>query len=773
MKFKLIKAAFLFIALSATSSFIAAQGKLEGYVKDKTERKPLTGVHISVGKVVVTTDNKGFFQVENLTEGKHKVIASSVGYAKQQQEVSITNGRVTSLEIILDEDNLYLDEVVISASRTESRISDIPGRVELISPEKISFSPAQTVDELLTLLPGVQNSRSFGLFSHKATVTMRGLSGNEQARTLVLLNGIPVNKADGGSVNWNLISSGEIDRIEVVKGPGSALYGGNAMGGIINIVTKKPTSAVEANVTADYGTYNTRGVKGKFAGNLQNGFYWTANGLYRASDGYITQSLADQLANPYTVKSTFEEKVVNVGAGYRKGEKFNADVDFTLFDDMRGTGELVYQPLGNTTDHDTYQIRSAFSGKVGELKWNASVFYLEEHYKKVNEWYKDDYTWYDVLSVRSDYGLLTGANYSVKNHSLTAGFDIRNGAVDASDIYYTSTDKVDNRGKMNFYGVYLQDEVSLLNERLKLVAGLRYDLANFYDGAFVIHSPSAETNYLDQYQFSDNDDVTWGAVSPRLSVQFKPDETFRFYAGYGRGFRPSVLDDLCRSGRVRGGLKVANPNLKPEYLDNFELGIDYKPMVWLKTSASAYYSKGTDFLYYVSTGDSIDMGFGPRPIMIRSNISDVDIMGLEIDFSASPVRFLTFYGNWAFVSSKITGYTPISAEVSGNLEGKYLTDIPMFSFTIGAMMKSKIVNAGINCRYTDKMYVNDQNVYDEIVLSDRYPATFTVDLKLSREFFKYGTVSLNIQNILDEKIYESKGAVGPGRFIVLELGVKI
>lgn len=759
-----------FLGLTGFSSF--SQGRIEGVVKDLQNGNGISGAHVTVGLIVKATNALGVFQFESIPEGRYSMIVSALGYATQTLSVEVKKGEAVQLNVVLVEDAFYLNEVVVSATRTESRISDIPGRVEVITPEKLALSPAQTIDEVLMLLPGIQNSRSFGLFSHKATISMRGVSGKEQARTLVLLNGIPVNKADGGSVNWNLISTGEIERIEVVKGPGSALYGGNAMAGIVNVVTKRPHKAFEANLSADYGTYNTRGFKTKLGGKAPNGFYWNANGAYRKSDGYITQSLADQQANPFIVNSTFDEKVVSIGGGYTKSSAFRADIDFAYYDDMRGTGEMVFQPYGNTTDHDTYQFRSVFSGTHGLVKWNASIFYLQEHYKRVSEWYKDDYTWYDVLSIRSDYGLLTGATYSLGIHTLTGGFDVRNGSVDASDIYYTSTDKVDNSGKMDFYGVYLQDEISLLNQKVKVVGGIRYDFASFYNGAFIIHQPSAETNFMNGYQFENLPEASWGAFSPRLSIQFKPTEEFRVYLGYGRGFRPSVLDDLCRSGRVRGGFKVANPNLKPEYLSNYEIGVDHKPLPWLKVSASGFHSKGTDFLYYVSTGQSIDMGFGPRPIMVRSNISEVEIWGFETDFSASPLRNLNIFGNYAFASSRITGYKPISATDTNDLTGKYLTDVPMHSFALGAILQYSIFNGGITGRYTGEMFVNDQNSYDDIVLSDTYPAVFTIDLKISTKVLKFGFISISVQNILDKKIYESRGAVGPGRFIVFEIGAK-
>ncbi|HNS30219.1 MAG TPA: TonB-dependent receptor [Tenuifilaceae bacterium] len=769
---RLIKTAFLTATIGAFCIAALAQGKVEVVVIEKLSGNPIVGAHVTLGKSVMVTNDRGELILENLTNGSYKLTVSAVGFVSQVVSITISDTKTQRVEIPLEEDKIYLDEVIIAATRTESRIGDIPGRVEVITPEKITFTSYQSVDELLSTLTGVHTGRSYGLFSYRATVSMRGVSGKEQARVLVLLNGVPVNKADGGSVNWNLISTGEIERIEVIKGPGSALYGGNAMGGIINVVTRKPTEKIEGSVTASYGTYNTKGVNAKLSGKLNNGFYWAANGLFRNSDGYITQSFADQQANPYIVNSTFEEKVLHLKTGYDGGEKLSAEVDFTLFDDVRTTGEKVFQPLGNTREYDTYQFRTIFKGKAGAINWSASAFFQREYYQRLSEWMKDDYTWYDVLSLRSDYGLLTNASYTAGNHVFTTGVDARLGEVDASDVYYTSTDKVDNRGKTDFIGVYLQDEIGFFDNAVKLTAGLRYDYSRFYDGEFVIHTPSGETDFMYGYQFSGQSPVSWGALSPRLSVQYKPNNVYRVYASYSRGFRPSVLDDLCRSGRVRGGFKVANPNLTPEYLDNFEVGGDYKPRPWIRVASSLFYSKGTDFLYYVTTGETIDMGFGPRPIMIRKNISGVNILGNETEITVSLTRYLNLFGGYAYAYSKISSYTPIDPN-DFDLTGKFLTDVPMHSFNAGGFVRTRFVNASVTAKYVGKMYINDQNEYDDWVLSNQLPAAFNVDLKLSKEFLKHFDVSLNIQNILDKKIHESNLSVGPGRFIMVELKAKI
>jgi len=768
MKLKLLIIFLLPILVKAQS--------ISGYVTNSENGSPLLGVNVAIEKKGTVTEANGYYKIELSKQGKYTITYSSVGYEKQIKEVSISENESLKIDIQLTKEDVSLDEVVVSATRTENRVSQIPGRISMISSERLQMIASPNIDESLQLLPGVNVSRSFGIFSTKSSVTMRGLSGNEQARTLVLLDGIPVNKADGGSVNWNLVSTGDVEKIEVVKGPGSALYGGNAMGGIINVITHKPIKSFEGNISAEYGTYNTKIARANLAGKIGKeqgkGFYWTSNGFYQKSDGYITQSEADRNINPFIIKSNVDEKALNFKVGYLNNEKLNAEINLSIYDGLRGTGEKVYQPEGNTTEYLTYQVRTNLNGKIGSVKWNTSIFYIDEHYMRVNESKKDDYTWYDVNSIRRDLGLLSSANYSINKHSFTTGFDIRNGQVDASDIYYTSTDRVDNNGKMNFYGLYAQDDYSI-SEKVKLLFGIRYDFAKFYDGLFKTYHPSAESSFLREYEFSNIGDVNWGAFSPRVSLQYRPNDNFRVYGGYSRGFRPSVLDDLCRTGRVRGGMKVANPDLKPEYLDNFEIGGDYSPIKNLKLSSSLYYSIGADFQYYVSTGDSIDMGFGERPIMIRSNISNVKIYGAELDISYSPTPSINLFGNYSYNHAQISDYKSLSSEDPIDLSNKYLTDVPQHSFSAGTFFKNKIVNVGLTCRYTGQMYVNDQNVYDEIVLSNKYPSWLTIDLKLSHEFLNHVNVILNIQNILDEQIYDSKGAVGPGRFITFGASLKI
>jgi outer membrane receptor protein involved in Fe transport len=772
-----MKKAILLLSFNFTFLInVLSQSTINGTITDEETGKGISFANISINQNRGTvSDENGKYTFENIKAGDYVLQISYVGYESLRKKINVKENEILDLQIKLKPASIIAEDVVITATKTENYIKDIPVRINLISPRQIEAIPAQTTDELLNLVPGININRSFGIFSHNAAVTMRGLNGQEQGRVLVMIDGIPTNKSDGGSVNWNLLNSDQIDRIEVVKGPGSSLYGGNAMGGAINIITKKPTEILQGKFSADYGTYNTMRSQLYLSGRLHpdsdKGFYWNMSSFYRQSDGYMTASEADQRANPYLVKSDLKEWAATAKLGYDFNSNSTLEIDLLYYDDDRATGEKVFQPEGNNREHDTYHVRAKYYGQQNNLKWNISLFYLNEDYKRISEYYKDDYTFYKVLSERTDLGALSSVSYELKNQTLTGGIDLKQGSVDAEDVYFTSTDIVYNRGKMNTLGLFIQDEIRLLNDKFKIIAGLRFDYANFFDGGFEIENPTAETTFMLTYNDGNLKEDSWKAFSPKLSVQYEFTNEYRIYASYAKGFRPAVLDDMCRSGRIKGGFKVADPGLQPEYLNNFEIGGDARFFDRLRTSVSLFYSLGTDFMYYVNTGDSLDLGFGLRPIIKASNISEVEIYGLELEANYILLENIILNANYAYSHSQIQKFTPLNVNDPVDLTNKYLADVPSHIGSISVNWRNKIINTGITAKHKGDRWINDVNQVDEIVLDDKYPAYTSVDLKLSKSI-KMIVASLSIQNILDTKFYDSKGAVSPGRFITLELGLK-
>lgn len=769
-----------FILLTFISNGVSAQSCISGKVLDAATGKSVPDANITVSALKGTiSGTEGNFHLCELPSDSISISITYVGFESFNFKGKLTPGENKLGNFYIIPTAIPIDQFVVTATRTGNLMVNTPVRVNLISPKMLEGVPSQNVDEVLQYSPGINYSRPFGIFSTKGIVTMRGMSGKEQGRVLVLLDGVPVNKSDGGTVDWNMIDLNSVQKIEITKGAGSAIYGGNAMGGIINIISKEPESKPFVKASIEYGTFNTLGGKLSTGGKLKKtehpvSLYWLANLSAKKSDGYITQSDADVKANPYIVKSNMKEAGLNFKTGVNIREKHTIEAMVNYYNDKRGTGEKVFQPEGNTTDHDSYGIILNYRGNFGKLKLNSSIYNLNENYKKVNEYLKDDYTWYDVLSKRRDYGIFSSLSSPLGgNQVITGGFDYKNGSVDAYDKYYTSTDIVYNKGAMSTYALFAQDEISLMADKIRILAGIRFDMADFNDGSFYIENPSMETEFMvgGGYQEPVMPEQKWNAISPRLSVQYKWNETDRVYALYSHGFRPSVLDDLCRSGRIKGGFKLANPSVQPESLNNFETGLDLKPTQKSVLSGSVYYSRGTDFQYYVSNGQTIDMGFGERPIFIRANISDVEMYGAEVELRFDIHPAINVFGNYAYSHSTILEYSKIAQNDTIDLAGKFLTDVPAHIFTAGANWNNRIVNSSIYVRYNGAMFINDQNTVDEILLSDTYSAYTTVDMKFWKTFGSHYNFTLNIQNLLDVKYYDSKYAVCPGRFITCEFAV--
>lgn len=673
-------------------------------------------------------------------------------------------------------DTITMDQLVVTATRTDAKIKDVPVRIHAVSAATLSTIPMQSVDDALKMVPGVNVNRPFGVLSSKATITMRGLSGKEQGRVLVLMDGIPLNKSDGGTVDWNMIDASGIERMEITKGAGSAIYGGSAMGGIINIITARPKKKFEMKAGLEYGSFNTMGATVSAGGinsfreskNLSN-FYWNVGTFFRKSDGYITQPESEQRENPYIVKSNMEEAGVTLRSGVtvKGNHKFEAILKY--YNDRRATGEQVFQPEGNTTDHDSWGAILNYEGTPGNLinggavHVKSSLYVLTEKYKKVNEYLKDDYTWYNVLSTRSDMGWLNSVSTILGKHMVTAGADVKIGGVDGLDEYLTSTDMVYNRGKMFTGALFLQDEWSI-TQRIRLIAGVRYDNATFYDGAFYIEKPTSETRFMNDYQVPDMGKSNWSAWSPRVSAQYRFNDNTRLYAMVSKGFRPSELEYLCRSGRIKGGFKMASPELKPEFLTNFEAGMDMVPFTNARLEVSAYHSLGKDFQYYVDNGERIDMGFGERPIFIRENLSSVRITGAEAELVWQPVQGLLLHANYAWAQSKIVDYEAVTPSDTINLNGKFFTDVPEHIAAAGARYVHKWLSGSLLVRYNGSMYINDRNSMDEVLYRVMYPDYTTLDVKLWKDI-KHIRISLGIHNLTNVKYYDSKFNVNPGRMV--------
>lgn len=661
-----------------------------------------------------------------------------------------------------------LPEVFITATRTSRTIEEIPARLASVKQAVILEQPILTTDASLSIIPGMNIDRPQGIFSKNASITMRGLNGSP--RVLVLVDGVPISKTDGGGVNWNRFVPDNIDRIEVMKGPVSTVYGGNAMAGVINVITVEPKAKLEGTVKAFYGSCNTFGGFLQIGGRVKptgNSFYYGLNGFYRQGDGYII--VPEATRDSLDVLTYLQEYSVGGKVGYRYGSGSFTEIEYDYYNDDRGDGTQIYEPKGGYNRYPTNYLRITSNNNFGRFNWIIRGFYQNEHYLRQSETMSEKkgkkYTLYQTDATRVDQGIWTNLTYHLTpTMEITGGVDIKQGSVDGSDIYYTSTDVMRNQGKMNFLALFAEYEWQPFNKKLTLLTGLRYDVARFYDGAFTITDPTTLTEFMTTYPTS-FDDVTWHAWSPKLGLKYKLNQKLDLYASYAHGFRPAMLDDMCRNGNVSKGFKLANPQLKPENVDNFEVGGNWQPFSSVRIEPSIYYTIGSNFQYFVGNGDSVVTGGDNlKPVIQRQNVSQVTVKGAEITCTWQVVKQLSVSANYAFNDSRITAFDTVGKQAK-DLTGKYLVEVPRNQAYTGIYYNSRILQASLVYNYKGPVWNDDENTLQT--------AGYGIfDVKVGKLFFQTLNINFIIQDIFNTQYLDSKGNFSPGRFFILNVSYK-
>lgn len=765
------------ILIFIIGSQLNAQTILQGRVYDFHDHSVLAGANISINNLGCISDKDGRFEIV-LSKGNYTLEVSFIGYKKFKKQFTISEG-INSIEIQLKKSIFTVETIEVSAKGFQSDEMLSSARVQKISQEQIKSLPAQKLEGVLQYSSGVDVDNTMGMFSDKAVVSMRGMGGDNQGRMLVMIDGVPINKSDGGSVNWNAININNLSEIRIVQGAASTLYGANAMGGVIDLRTSIPKEKTRAGANIKYGTYNTLLADAHLGksnvDSLDRGTFWDLALHGGTSDGYITESEEfleygeDTLLRP----SYFDE----ISGEAKIGHSFSGSEQLVFsikgYADKRGKGWQVFDDDGTYSSRRDLNTRLRYNGKISKsLYWETAAFGQFENYIKQNEYINsdNDFSMYEVDSKRLDAGSIIKFHFQKGIHLFQAGVDFRYGSVLASDNYFTSTDSIVNEGNIAIGALYLQDEMNFLDDRLLLTLGLRYDYAEFFDGNYSVYYPSKKINYLLHFQDTLMPNSHWQAISPRISLLYTNKENMRYYASFSSGFRPPTLDDMCRSQSSGNYFRRANPYLKNENINNMEIGGDIVLSKNIRLSASIYYSLGKDFMYQVSTGDSVDIGYKIIPVYQMDNISQMQAYGGETSLNIDLWKGARFFANYAYSHSTITNYEINDPEVDYDLTGKFLANVPMHSASGGISWENPIVNFNLLWKYKGERYINDRNTTDiRYFNSATYPSYQTLNLRLWKPLAYGCRIAFNIENITNTIYLDSQGRRCPGRMFFVEL----
>ena len=737
------------------SNFIIAQSVTGVILNEKGEPLPGANIVDRSQKAYTISTADGSFKLKIGKSVSSSVQISYLGF--KLVEIAYTtkaSGDIDLGKIQMEAALFETQEVTVVANRTPQLVMSVPADISLVSQQQIQLIASDKIDQNLKFTSGVFVDRAFGIFG-KSVVGLRSVVSSEPGRQLTLVDGVPINSADGGGTNWNRLIESDFQRIEVLKGPGASIYGNNAMGGAINLVQKRPTSTkVDVNARSSYSTYNTLNADFSVMQKLSNkkkSFYYALAGKGLKSDGYIT--VPDSIRNATDTAVFLKEYGGNARFGYQFNANSRIELDYNYYNEYRGQGTKIQLEDGAVATYQTHFTKLKYHNSQGKLKMDFNVFYqLESYGRDIEKIKKGNYTHIKVHSDRTDYGALALFHYKTAKHQLSFSSDFRAGEVYGVDDYQTSSDKVINKGKLNILNLSISDEWQFV-PKLKAIIGLNYALGNFNNGAFLLEEPTKATNFMLANSGNLNT-KTWSGFSPRIALQYDFNKNMNIYSVLSRGFRAPNLDDITRFGFINIGYKEANPELKPETVDNLEVGFRIQRKKWA-LQTNAYFSQGNDFMNYVATGDSL---FGGRKLVYKKeNVTTVYLYGAEVNIDYAVNKHWRLNTNYSYNGSEIGKF-----DERKDLEGMKLAYVPQDLANLSVSYLNKKLKTSLNIHYQGEMFLNETNTFIINPL-------FSLDASITYAFYKKFSLRLSGQNLLDEQHMVSSDQISLGRYLSVGL----
>jgi outer membrane cobalamin receptor len=631
--------------------------------------------------------------------------------------------------------------VTVTATRTSQPVDEVPAAVTVITREQIEAAGVKKVDDLLRRVPGIDVRRALGILTMSPDISMRGM-GNQPGRTLVMIDGIPVNKADTGGFNWNRLDPSLVERIEIVPGPSSGLWGSQAMGGVINIITTRPTATAQTTATVGGGSLETALGSVTTSGTAA-GVGYRLQGHYLTTDGFDPVPALSQNRNQYTIPRDGREGDLALRLTPNVGNERALTFDYLYYADERGEGQRFQDPRGVFRQFDNQQTNALYRQRLGSVDLDAKVYWMNEDYCWNRERMQGaTYIRYEVDVDRTEYGALVQGNWSPSVGRLTTGLDYKMGAVDGADNYMAGPNaglRVINAGKQRVTGLFTQYEIDLPHQRGVAVLGGRYDWARVYDGCFL-----DETNGLPDGPLPGGGwpSADWSAFNPKAGVKYRLTDHTQAWGNVGRGFRPPILDQLVRSGIMMGRYYRANPTLHPESVLSYELGVDHQFSPATTARITGYDSHADDFLYAVL----LDPAFVPNALYEYRNVGKVQIQGIEAELHHQFAPAWRGFLNATWNSSRIDAFTPVRP-TDTNLTGKRLEYTPCQKYNAGVQYTQGKWLVGLTGRYVSDQFATPDN-------AAKIAAYTVADLTIQRTIAERFALQLDIDNLGDRHFTE-------------------
>ena len=589
------------------------------------------------------------------------------------------------------------DTITVTATRTGTRLSDTPSSVVVLSKETLDATAAATIDDALRQVPGFTLFRRTGSRVANPTsqgVSMRGIGASGASRALVIDDGIPLNDPFGGWVYWGRIPRAALDRVEVLRGGASDLYGSSAMGGVVQFIRRRedvPSIFFDASA----GSQDTR----------------TLSLFGAAGPASLAVDLLDTAG--YVLVDPAQRGRVD-----RRADSSHTAADLTIRRDRAFVRGSFYSESRNngtpmqTNDTTIRQIGAGLNaGPLVVRAWGRDQDYAQTFSSVAADRNSERVTVDQRVPSRSGGARAQWSRVIGTRNAIVAGADAQQVSGASNELQFAAngtTSRVDASGRQRTGGAFVEDVLALGN--VGVTAGLRFDGWRNFD---------AHRNGVALNARSDS------AISPRLAILYRPSQAVALTASAYRAFRSPTLNELYRNFRVGNVVTLANEALAPERMTAFELGVRMRSL------------RAT--LFFMNLDDVVsNVTLSMTPSLItrqRQNVAASRSRGLELEGDWPVWRNLRISSGYLFCDSIVT---------AGDLSGKRVPQVPRNAVSTQLAWSGRSTVA-VQARLSSMQFDDDVNQFPlrGYFVADAYfahPIATGVDLTLS------------IENIFDRRI---------------------
>lgn len=732
---------------------------VEGWLLDQNS-DPVAGADVVLSAKAfrsnTKTDEHGRFRFPSVPRVIVTLMITANGFASVERKLKPAADLRTELRIVLEPAPIS-ELLTVTATRTETRVGDTAASITVLGSDELRTTAAITVDDALRQVPGFSLFRRSGSRTANPTsqgISLRGLGASGASRAIVFLDGTPLNDPFGGWIYWSRVPRASVERVDVLRGGASELYGSSALGGVVNIITKRPETK-SLSLELSYGNQTTPDASLYLVGRKGD---WTARLAAQSfrTGGYILvernqRGLVDTAAGS-------RNSTINMSVERSFGEHRKLFATTSFFGESRTNGTPLQTnrthirqfTLGGDWSTEPVGFLSArFYGGTQVFDQNFSAISADRNSETLTRVQRVPA---QVLGLAAQWTRSAGSSQTV-----AAGVEANLVRGASDEIAFTSgrpSSFVDAGGKQATTAVYFGDVIKV-NSRLFISAAARLDHWRNY-AAFSASRPLTSPGLTATTEFRDRAE---NAFSPRISVLYKVTAGVSLTGSINRAFRAPTLNEMYRSFRVGNVLTLANENLRAERLTGGEAGISVRsPGENLAVRGTFFWAEVSQPVANVTL--SVTPGLITRQ---RLNLGRTQSRGMEIEADARPHKFWILSAGYLFADASLVRFPANTA-----LEGLMIPQVARHQLTFQSRYANpSVVTVGLQGRASSSQFDDDQNIF-------RLAPHFTLDLFVSRRMRHNVEAFVAMENLLSQRYEVGKTPVTTlGPPILARAGLRI